>query len=152
MPWEAPTKRKERYVLLAIAALFATCAARCGVAFHRGGQASDLAVDAFHARYDAERYAEIYALASDELQAVQSEQGFVAFLASVHRPLGKVTNRERVGTNVHVALSGTTTTGATYHTHFAGGQAVETFAWRSSLVGEPRLVGYHITSHELLLK
>jgi hypothetical protein len=104
----------------------------------------------FHARYNGESYATIYAAADGAFKEASSEANFVKLMSAVHRKLGveahtrlRTWNVIRGAAGTHVIMS--------YSSQFEAGEAREDFTW--VVDGEhTRLVGYNINSPTLVLK
>jgi hypothetical protein len=95
-----------------------------------------------------QRFAEIFADASDDLKKATTEQGLVRLLAAVNGKLGAVKTAEDNGWNVNFNTSGTFVR-LSFKTQFEKGTGVETFTYRIT-DGRARLTGYNINSNELI--
>lgn len=106
-------------------------------------------IEQFQNQLDAGDFAAIYAHASPEAKKVQSEKEYAAFLAVVHRKLGKVKATKQVGWKVNFGTSGTVTT-ITMETEFERGKGREQFTYKAN--GEAsELVGYNVNSQALIM-
>lgn len=109
------------------------------------------AVAAFHRQLDSEQWRSIYSEADDEFRQGGTEQDFRRLIEAVHRKLGNVQAAQmRDYKQTWIAGQGTFVV-FTCQTKFAGGEAIETFAWRMS-TPRPILHGYNINSNALVLK
>ena len=115
-----------------------------------GPERAKVAVASFHASVNAERYGELWDAASDDLHEASSKERFVALLAAVRRKLGPVTGTTNAGWRV-TSRNLRTYVDLTQQTRFEKGQATEQF--RFAISGdEVRLVAYHVSSEDLILR
>jgi hypothetical protein len=79
-----------------------------GCAAAAGKLTAERAVADFHAKLDAEHYAQIYAGADDRFKGASTETKFTALLAAVHRKRGTVTKSDQTSwfANSEVGTSG----------------------------------------------
>ena len=103
----------------------------------------------FHALLNAKKYGEIYEQSSPELKAAGSKERFVTFLTTVHSKLGAAGEASQVGFNVNFDPGGSRVA-LDCRTHFAKGDAAETFVFSSS-GSETKPVSYTINSEALVV-
>ena len=129
--------------------LLALSAAGCS-GFTKGKEHADRAVAEFHERFNRGEFEALWDAAGEELKRVATREDFTALLTAVRRKLGDVTGSTirswRVGSmdlKTLVALQQDTT--------FATGKAIESFQF---VVQDERatLIGYHITSNDLITR
>jgi Protein of unknown function (DUF4019) len=109
------------------------------------------AVTDFHARLDAQQFAEIYAASDPDFKKSTKEIDFAALLGAVHRKLGNVKTAKFSNVNVNWSTDEGTLIHMEYDTAFEGGDASESFIWRAKKSGA-MLYGYHIRSNALIIK
>jgi len=95
-----------------------------------------------------QRFADIFAEASDELKKATTEQELSRLLGAVNGKLGAVKTAEDNGWNVNFNTSGTFVK-LSFKTEFEKGTGVETFTYRI-VDGRARLTGYNINSNALI--
>jgi hypothetical protein len=134
---------------LACTALTASCTCNFG-ALATGPKKAEKAVQAFHAGVNEGRFDALYDAGSDDLRAAASKERFVALLSAVRRKLGPVTGTTNAGWRVR-SHNLSSYVDVTQHTRFEQGQATEQFTFVVS-GDEVRLVAYHISSEDLILR
>lgn len=107
-------------------------------------------VTRFHERLTAREFEAIYASASDDFRKAAPKEKFLALLAAIDRKLGAMKSTKQVSWNVR-RFNFKTTAVLGYKTTFEGGEATETFTFRIA-DGKPELLGYNISSMELMTK
>jgi hypothetical protein len=107
-------------------------------------------VTRFHERLNAEEFTAIYAAASNDFKNAITEEKAVALFSAIDRKLGKWIASKQVNWNVST-FNLTTTVVLVYQSTYADGEATETFTFRI-LEGAPELVGYNISSLDMLIK
>jgi hypothetical protein len=108
------------------------------------------AVDAFHARLNAEQYVPIFVEADEALKKTTTQDEFVAFLAAIHRELGEHRTSTFAGSRVFVGVQGVEVT-LGFDSDYAEGKATEQFTWR--VAGQrAALINFTINSPVFVLK
>ncbi len=107
-------------------------------------------VQHFHELFNQSQFQQIWQEAADEFRTSGSQAELVEFFDKVHKKLGNVSRTGSPAYFVNVSTQGTFVR-LTYDTEFAQGKAQETFVWRVESDG-PRLVGYNISSRDLIVK
>lgn len=108
------------------------------------------AVTRFREQMKARQYAEIYTAGHKDFQAAVTKEKMVALLSAVDRKLGALIEANEVNWNVRTN-NGVTYAVLVYSCKYAEGESTETFTYRVS-DGEARLLGYNISSLEMLIK
>jgi hypothetical protein len=121
---------------------------QCGSALRQGRVLAEPAVQAFHAKFNAGNYEEIYQEADAGFTGEGKHDELVKFLTAVHTKLGDAGVTNQVNMLVNAATSGTFIT-TRYDTTFARGKAAETFTWIKKN-GTLKLYGYHIEGNALI--
>jgi Protein of unknown function (DUF4019) len=111
---------------------------------------ADRLVKNFHRQLDLAQYHEIYIQAGEEFRRAKGELEWTAILKALHEKLGNVLRDDLSGSRVVYSNTGTMIS-LSYNTVFSGGKAVENFTWRMA-GDEGKLVGYYITSSDLITK
>jgi hypothetical protein len=111
--------------------------------------AAEAQVAAFHEDYDAERFAALFEESSPVLKRMTPRPEFVGFISETRRRLGPVKATERTGWHVNYDTGGSQVT-LTYLTTFANGEGTETFVYDTA--DPPRLLGYHISAPEVVVR
>ena len=146
-----PTKRRiGRWIWLACFALLALFIGRCSAVLFQSSRGANSAVQLFHARFNADRYHDIYVAAGSALHKSTPEEKLTQFLDAVHQKLGDAKTAKRVNLSINSGTDGILAT-TIYQTKFASSEATETFTWRIS-GGELHLFGYNISAPGLILK
>ncbi len=135
--------------LAAAASLAAGCTCTCA-GFAQGKEAADRAVSEFHERFNQGRFDAIWEASGDELKRATSQQDFTALLAAVRRKLGDVTGSTGRSWNIR-SFNLTTYVQLQHETTFSTGKAVESFQFVVR-DGRATLVGYHISSNDLIVR
>ena len=104
--------------------------AGCGHALRDKGTAAD-AMDRFHERFNAGEYGKIYDTAGSEFQAQNVRGDFLTRLDAAHRQLGDYKTCADRGWSSR-SFGGDANVELRYRTHFARGDADETFAYAVS--------------------
>jgi hypothetical protein len=106
------------------------------------------AVTAFHGQLNSGAYEEIYRASSRDMKSVTAAPEFVRFLKMVHDRLGDIRHSKEAGWHVNYGTNGTIVT-LVHETQFTKGTAREQFLYRMN-EGAPQLVGYHVSSPQLV--
>jgi hypothetical protein len=129
-----------------LAVMFICAVAGCDVA--KSMSSAGKSVDAFHKKFNDQKFAEIYSGATPAFKGATKEAEFLKFMQAVHRKLGPFKSGTQSGWRGNTTMSGTTVI-LTYNSQFEKNSAVETFTF--SVSGETAtLQGYNINSNALI--
>jgi len=132
--------------LLLILVTCALASASCGLL--EGVGTAEKAVSTFHEQYNADNFDAIYDAGADDLRATDGRSEFIATLAALRAKLGQVRDSQRTAFNSRIDSNGTFVE-LEYETDFENGKGTEEFTWAIS-DGQARLLGYNVTSKQLL--
>lgn len=120
--------------------------AGCGLAKNMANAGKS--VDAFHQKFNDQKFAVIYSAATPAFKGAMKEADFLKFMQAVHRKLGAFKSGTQAGWRGNTTVTGTTVVLA-YNSQFEKSTAVETFTFIVS--GESStLQGYNINSNALI--
>jgi hypothetical protein len=115
-----------------IAALFAILGIvfwwSCGSSTYHNYHAARAAVEQFHQRLDRADYDGIYSETSAAFRGAGSREDEIAFFERVHQKMGAPGTMTATGFHVNWQ-AGYTLVDQSFNTHFAQGQAQESFVW-----------------------
>jgi hypothetical protein len=139
-----------RWIVIAIVALLVPGFWSCSSKTFSAVRTAEGGVQHFHELFNQGQYQQICQEAGDEFRKSGSQAELVEFFDKVHKMLGNVSRTGSPAYFVNVSTQGTFVR-LTYDTEFAQGKGQETFVWRIESDG-PRLVGYNLSSRDLIVK
>lgn len=151
-PTDAEIKAGAERSWLMIGALFAILGIvfwwSCGSSMYHNYGAARSAVEQFHQSLDRADYEAIYSETSAAFRGAGSREDEIAFLGRVHQKLGASGTMTATGFHVNWQ-SGYTLVDQSFSTHFAQGQAQESFVWLIDSGHAPFLQAYRIDAPQL---
>lgn len=132
-----------------LAAFSLAVLAACGDTVH-GIEYAEPTVAEFRDLMDARQFERLYDSTGDEFKAATPRDDGIALFAAVDRKLGKLRGSKQINWNVNTR-NGVTLVALAYQSHYAGGDATETFTVKVD-DGKGVLVGYNIQSLAMLVK
>jgi len=104
----------------------------------------------FHERLKSRDFAGLYAATGADFKAAVTEKKALALFEAIDRKLGTLRESNQVNWNVNTRNMITTVV-LVYESKFEEGEATETFTFRVH-DGKPELIGYNISSLDMLIK
>jgi hypothetical protein len=127
-----------------VAATLAVSASLSGCGPHQALESATAEVTRFHARYDRDRYDEIYAQADEGMRSRVTSADWTSRLTTIREKLGAVKGSEMTEWH-HSTLGADTLLVTTYRTRFEKGAGTETFTFRT-VSARASLLAYSIES------
>jgi len=140
---------KHRYCAFPLALAAALTLVSCSSVQNK--QLAEQGVAKFHQQLDSEEYHSIYTESDERFRRASREADLNAFLAAVHRKLGKVQSADLKSFQVGWFAGQGQTVTLFYQTQFLDGNADERFIWHVK-DKHALLVGYNINSKELITR
>ena len=109
-----------------------------------------VAVDDFHASYDAGDYERIYEAAADEYKQVTSLENHKRLMTTVEKRLGTFSGKTLQNWNVNYGTNGNIVN-LVYQSKYSEAAATEVFMVKETESG-PKIVGYNISSPALMVE
>jgi hypothetical protein len=136
-------------IRLLLLALLGFALAGCGDTINGKGVAEP-EVARFHEKLKSRDFAGMYAATGAEFKAAVTQKMALALFEAIDRKLGSLRETTQVNWNVNTRNMITTVV-LVYQSKFAEGEATETFTFRIEN-GKPELIGYNISSLDMLIK
>lgn len=121
-----------------------------GCSFGEASGVADQAVEKFHAQFEGEDYAAMYADADAQFRGAAAAKDWTDLMMAVRRKLGHFRSANRGNVNVTQSTSGTFVA-QSFDTTFDQGHATEQFRWRIA-DGHAFLLAYNINSPILITR
>lgn len=147
LPPRRRSRRKRIATAVVVSALLLIVLWSCGKGTYHNYRLARAAVETFHQQLDQGDYDAIYEETTDEFRRTGKRGDTVKFFEMVHQKMGNSGKMSVRG--FHIKLqNGTVFVDEVYGTHFAQGEAQESFIWIVRQE-QPRLHAYHIDSPNL---
>ena len=150
---EAFSANRRKWLILAPAGvlLLGVGAFSCNRALNQGKHEAYELAEQFHAEIAKRNWSGIYADADPKYRETVSSEGSAEMFAGVVRKLGVPLSCKQGGTTLQADTSGSRIISECETTFSLNSKGEETFIWHKS-DGKYRLIGYHLSSPDLLTR